>query len=81
MGLFEDYGPPGARWGPGSTANCPLDIKSELGPLEAWSPLGLNGAPYEEPMRPHINRGPLNGEKMGHFEDHGPPDGNGALGQ
>ena len=26
MGLFEDYGAPRAIWGPGSTANCPLDI-------------------------------------------------------
>ena len=35
-----------------STANCPLDIKSEWGTLETWGPLELDGTPYEEPMRP-----------------------------
>ena len=26
MGLFEDHGALGARWGTGSTANCPLEL-------------------------------------------------------
>ena len=69
-------GPPGARWGPGSTANCLLNIKSEWGPLEAWGPGGMGPLelePYEEPMRPQSSRRPLNREKMGLFEDYGAP--------
>ena len=58
-------GPPGARWGTGSTANCLLNIKGEWGPLEL--------EPYEEPMRPQSNRRPLNREKMGLFQDYRAP--------
>ena len=34
MGLFEDYGPLGARWGLGSRANCLLEQAEILLPVE-----------------------------------------------
>ena len=35
---LKTVGPPIASWGPVSTINCPLEIKSKWGPLEAWGP-------------------------------------------
>ena len=67
-------GPPGARWGPESTANCPLEqvgplitprasrgsyIKNKLASLKTMGPLELDGSPDEEPMGPLEQMGPL----------------------
>ena len=67
MGLFEDHGPRGARWDPGSRANCPLkqagalqtpgagggsEINSKIACSRTMGALELDAAPAEEPMRP-----------------------------
>ena len=57
MGLFEHHGAPWSSMGP--------QVKSQ------WSPLGLDGAPGEEPMEPHEQVGPLKQESMGTFDDYG----------
>ena len=81
-------GPPGARWGHESTANCPLEqagplrtprarrgsyIKSKLARLKTMGPLELDGAPGEELMGHLEQVGPLKQESMGPFDDNGGP--------
>ena len=61
--LFEDHGPPGVRWGPGSRAYCHLDqagaLEQAVAPkslklacLKTMGPLEQDRAPVEEPMGP-----------------------------
>ena len=52
MGLFEDHGAPWSEMGPWvNSQSFPRD-QERIGPLEAWGPLELDGAPDEEPMGP-----------------------------
>ena len=88
MGLLEDHGPPGARCGPESTANCPLEqagplrtpragrgsyIKSKLARLKTMGPLELDGSPGEEPVWPLEQVGPVKQESMAPFGDNEGP--------